>query len=155
MDEQQYTAGTYSHCSPEPHQAYHRNGTADAHAVQALALEALRAEVEQLRHALEGRPGIELAQGMVMAMVPCSAETAWWTLVRVSQRTNVKLRVVAEQIVASVDGSRPQADVGKALKRAIAEVRAGTLRSRSTQHPGRGGDVTARDPGTDEDGTGP
>jgi ANTAR domain-containing protein len=70
-------------------------------------LRRLRTELAQLRRALESRPVIDQARGMVMAIGPCTAEAAWAVLVESSQRTNTKLRNVAEALVASTDGTTP------------------------------------------------
>jgi hypothetical protein len=70
-------------------------------------LRRLRHELAQLRHALESRPIIDQARGMVMAIGPCTSEAAWAVLVDASQRTNTKLRKVAEALVASTDGTTP------------------------------------------------
>jgi hypothetical protein len=67
----------------------------------------LRHELTQLRQALESRPVIDQARGMVMAIGPCTPEAAWRVLVEASQRTNTKLRRVAEALVASTDGTTP------------------------------------------------
>jgi ANTAR domain len=50
-------------------------------------------------------PVIEQAKGIVMAQQGCGPEEAFELLRRVSQRTNVKLHVLAEQIVKQVSGS--------------------------------------------------
>ncbi|MGK5450814.1 ANTAR domain-containing protein [Streptomyces radiopugnans] len=67
-------------------------------------LERLRAEVAQLRQAMRSRPVIDQARGMIMAWGACSADEAWRVLVRLSQHTNTKLRVVAACLVATVCG---------------------------------------------------
>lgn len=67
----------------------------------------LREELAQLRQALESRPVIDQARGMVMAIGPCTSTAAWAVLVDASQRTNTKLRKVAEALVASTDGTTP------------------------------------------------
>lgn len=67
----------------------------------------LRDELAQLRQALESRPVIDQARGMVMAIGPCTSEAAWEVLVDASQRTNTKLRKVAETLVASTYGTTP------------------------------------------------
>ncbi|MFD9006451.1 ANTAR domain-containing protein [Streptomyces sp. NPDC059582] len=64
----------------------------------------LRAEVEQLRRAMLTRPVIDLARGVLMATFRLSPEDAWGVLVRVSQRTNTKLHLVAEDVLGSIDG---------------------------------------------------
>ncbi|MFF3645682.1 ANTAR domain-containing protein [Streptomyces sp. NPDC002564] len=63
----------------------------------------LRTENEQLRQALAGRPVIDQARGMLMAMVPCTEARAWELLVDVSQHCNIKLRDVAAALVATTE----------------------------------------------------
>jgi GAF domain-containing protein len=60
--------------------------------------------IEQLRIALRSRAVIDQAKGIVMALRGLDAETAFDVLVARSQRENVKLRVVAERVVAAVSG---------------------------------------------------
>ncbi|GGN57312.1 hypothetical protein GCM10011579_019420 [Streptomyces albiflavescens] len=64
----------------------------------------LRIELLQLRQAMQTRPVIDLARGVLMASFALSAEDAWKVLVTVSQRTNTKLRHVAQDLVNSVNG---------------------------------------------------
>jgi hypothetical protein len=47
---------------------------------------------------------IGTAIGLLSARYRCSTEQAWRTMVRVSQDTNTKVRVVARVLVASHDG---------------------------------------------------
>jgi GAF domain-containing protein len=54
-----------------------------------------------LQIALESRATIEQAKGLIMARSRCSPAEAFDMLVKASQRENVKLRVLAERIVAS------------------------------------------------------
>jgi GAF domain-containing protein len=61
---------------------------------------------DHLRAALSSRSTIDQAIGIVMARRNCSADDAFGMLRAVSQRRNVKLRVVAGELVASVgDGA--------------------------------------------------
>ncbi|MFD6959298.1 ANTAR domain-containing response regulator [Streptomyces venezuelae] len=69
--------------------------------------EALRRENAQLQQALTSRPVIDQARGVLMAAGGCSAEQAWEVLVEISQRSNTKLRQVAEMVVAGTSGERP------------------------------------------------
>lgn len=64
----------------------------------------LRIELLQLRQAMQTRPVIDLARGILMATFALSPEVAWKVLVTVSQRTNTKLRIVAQDLVNSVNG---------------------------------------------------
>ncbi|MFC8536680.1 ANTAR domain-containing response regulator [Streptomyces sp. NPDC057249] len=74
----------------------------------ATELQQLRTEVAQLREALAHRPVIDQARGMIMVLGRCTADEAWTVLVTVSQHNNVKLRTVAEQLIATTSG-RPLA----------------------------------------------
>lgn len=66
--------------------------------------ESLRCEIEGLRTALASRPVIDTARGILMALGGCSGEQAWQTLVHASQNSNIKLRDLAHQLVASYHG---------------------------------------------------
>jgi hypothetical protein len=55
--------------------------------------------VESLRNQLASQPVIEQAKGIIMANTRCDQDQAFDILRRASQRTNVKLREVARQIV--------------------------------------------------------
>ncbi|MGW6063176.1 ANTAR domain-containing protein [Streptomyces sp. NPDC055189] len=65
-------------------------------ASQEAQVEALRRENAQLRAALETRPVIHQARGVLMAVGACGPGHAWQVLVETSQRTNTKLWRVAE-----------------------------------------------------------
>jgi hypothetical protein len=62
----------------------------------------LRQEQRQLREAMRTRAVIEQAKGIAMARFGLSADLAWSYLVRQSQESNTKVRVIAEQLVNSV-----------------------------------------------------
>jgi anti-anti-sigma factor len=64
----------------------------------------LRAEIRHLKRAMETRPVIDLARGVLMASFGLSPEGAWKLLVEVSQNTNTKLRDVAYDLVNAVNG---------------------------------------------------
>ena len=66
------------------------------------AHEGARQLVRQLSAALETRPVIDQAKGILMRDRGCSADEAFDLLVAASQRTNRKLRLIAEDIVRSV-----------------------------------------------------
>jgi hypothetical protein len=70
-----------------------------------------RDELTQMRSALESRAVIEQAKGIAMERYGLRAEVAWSWLVRTSQNRNVKLRVLAQELVSSVGVSqRPASD---------------------------------------------
>ncbi|MBE8469976.1 STAS domain-containing protein [Streptomyces justiciae] len=68
----------------------------------------LRNEVVQLRRAMQTRPAIDQARGILMATFALSPEDAWDVLVRISQNTNTKLHVLADELVGTAqDGGLP------------------------------------------------
>jgi hypothetical protein len=103
------------------------DGDGDGHAPDAppravleAEVERLRAEVGQLQQAIESRAVIDQARGMVMVMCRCTPHAAWEVLVEVSQHTNTKLRVVANALVATTDGStRMPQELSTALAEAL------------------------------------
>lgn len=72
------------------------------------AVELLR-ENEQLNHAMESRPVIDMARGVLMARLACEPEEAWEILVTVSQHANIKLRDVAKAVTSAATGNRSEA----------------------------------------------
>lgn len=59
----------------------------------------------QLQEALDGRGLIERAKGVLMATQGCSEDEAFGLLRQTSQQRNIKLREVAETILARTNGS--------------------------------------------------
>lgn len=80
----------------------------------------LRAEVTQLRRALQTRPTIDLARGILMASFSLSPEAAWSVLVRTSQNTNTKLHHLAQDLVGTVRGTTLPEQVQQQLAAAVA-----------------------------------
>ncbi len=68
--------------------------------------DALRAENQQLKEALEGRGIIERAKGMLMILHDCDEETAFRMLVRLSQQRQQKVRHAAADVVAAAAEAR-------------------------------------------------
>jgi GAF domain-containing protein len=60
---------------------------------------AASARADQMREAMESRAVIEQAKGILMAQQGCDADTAFFLLVRRSQTSHQKLRVVAAALV--------------------------------------------------------
>jgi GAF domain-containing protein len=60
---------------------------------------------QQMEAAMRSRAVIEQAKGIVMARDVCTSDVAFQHLVDVSQRTNQKLRAVAEALVAEIAGA--------------------------------------------------
>ncbi|MFC8520333.1 ANTAR domain-containing protein [Streptomyces sp. NPDC057257] len=67
-------------------------------------------EKEQLQYAMESRPVIDMARGVLMARFACDPEEAWAILVAISQHANIKLRDVAQAITSTTTG-KPMSDV--------------------------------------------
>ncbi|MEV6318611.1 ANTAR domain-containing protein [Streptomyces sp. NPDC051776] len=57
-----------------------------------------------MREAIDRRPVVDQARGVIMALGPCTPEEAWEVLVDVSQHTNRKLHAIACSIVDSTAG---------------------------------------------------
>jgi hypothetical protein len=69
-------------------------------------------ELTQMRHALSSRAVIEQAKGIAMERYGLSLDVAWSWLVRTSQNRNVKVRAIAEELVASVSSAAQSAGSG-------------------------------------------
>ncbi|MFE9624692.1 ANTAR domain-containing protein [Streptomyces sp. NPDC006527] len=82
-----------------------------------------RIEVVQLRRAMQTRPVIDLARGILMASFALSAEDAWRVLVETSQHTNTKLHHLARDLVTAVQGEPPTEAVQEQVAAAVARVR--------------------------------
>ncbi|MER7897132.1 ANTAR domain-containing protein [Streptomyces sp. NPDC096046] len=80
----------------------------------------LRAEVTQLRRAMQTRPTIDLARGILMASFGLSPEAAWSVLVRTSQNTNTKLHNLAQDLTGTVRGTPLPEQVQRQLAAAVA-----------------------------------
>jgi anti-anti-sigma factor len=86
-------------------------------------LKDLRIEVVQLRRAMQTRPVIDLARGILMASFALSAEDAWRVLVLASQHTNTKLHHLAGELVSAVQGDPPAGTVQEQVAAAVTRVR--------------------------------
>ncbi|MEV2229209.1 anti-sigma factor antagonist [Streptomyces phaeochromogenes] len=82
----------------------------------------LRTEVVQLKRAMQTRPVIDLARGVLMASFGLSPENAWNVLVAVSQNTNTKLHHLAEDMVGAVQGEPLPEPLQQHLAAAVAEL---------------------------------
>lgn len=85
-------------------------------------LQDLRIEVVQLRRAMQTRPTIDLARGILMASFGLRPEDAWEVLVMASQNTNTKLHNLASDLVGTVSGEALNESVQKQLSAAVAKV---------------------------------
>jgi anti-anti-sigma factor len=83
-----------------------------------------RIEMAQLRRAMQTRPTIDLARGILMASFRLSPEDAWTTLVRTSQNTNTKMHHLAQDLVNTVRGDPLPEGVQQQLSAAVATLRA-------------------------------
>ncbi|UXY32227.1 ANTAR domain-containing protein [Streptomyces sp. HUAS TT20] len=97
----QHCPAGLSSCGPEA-TAEHQEDALDED-------ENLRTEVVQLRRAMQTRPPIDQATGILMATFSLTAEDAWDVLVALSQNTNTKLAEVAEKLLTTIQG-RPLAE---------------------------------------------
>ncbi|TKT09189.1 ANTAR domain-containing protein [Streptomyces galbus] len=88
------------------------------------ALRELRVEVVQLRRAMQTRPVIDLARGILMASFGLGSEEAWRVLVTASQHANTKLHHLAQDIVSTAEGGEPREQLRDQLTAAVARVRA-------------------------------
>lgn len=82
----------------------------------------LRIEVAQLRRAMQTRPTIDLARGILMASFSLSSEEAWTVLVTASQNTNTKLHSLAGDLVTAVKGDALSGELQEHLSAAVARV---------------------------------
>ena len=74
-------------------------------------VDALRAELAQLRTALTRRPVIDMAKGAIMALTRCDEDAAFRQLSQVSQTHNVKLFDLASSLLADLQrADAPSAD---------------------------------------------
>jgi len=106
---------------PEPPDPSAGSPTASAVALErAETVRLLRLEIEQLRQAIDSRPVIDQARGILMAAHACTPEQAWDILREASQLSNTKLREVAAAVTASTtpDGPPPPEDLRTALRAA-------------------------------------
>ncbi|MBQ0863790.1 ANTAR domain-containing protein [Streptomyces smyrnaeus] len=95
---------------------------ADTHGSHQDTEQDLRTEVLHLRRAMQTRPTIDLARGILMATFHLSPETAWDVLVATSQNTNTKLRQLADDLVRTVHGDPLPKAVQEQLMTAVAKA---------------------------------
>jgi hypothetical protein len=80
-------------------------------------VEALQAEVGQLRAAMASRAGIEQAKGILMLLTTCSDQVAFDLLAHISSHTHRKVRDVAQVITESASGHGRLPDDVRAIVR--------------------------------------
>lgn len=79
----------------------------------------IAAENAQLQEALESHAAIDLARGMLMASFRLNPQQSWQVLVTASQRSNTKLRLIAEALLQTADGSALPAPLADHLATAV------------------------------------
>jgi anti-anti-sigma factor len=91
-------------------------------------------ETARLRRALEGRPLIDQASGLLMAVHECAADEAIGLLTRVAQQHNMTTGDLAAGLagLAAARGGRSTLDLAPAMKIAVRAVLAHPGRSRAT-----------------------
>ncbi|MCD7441163.1 anti-sigma factor antagonist [Streptomyces lincolnensis] len=80
------------------------------------------AEIAQLRRAMETRPAIDMARGILMASFQLTVQQSWQVLVAASQRSNVKLHLIAEAVLGTVDGQALPEPLAGHLAAAVKEA---------------------------------
>jgi hypothetical protein len=91
----------------------------------------LEAQLDGLQRALQSRATIEQAKGVLATVTQCTEANAFDLLVELSQRRNVRLRVVAEALLRMVASGFESADTD-GLQQWLREelIRLGTRRGR-------------------------
>ncbi|MFF1716460.1 ANTAR domain-containing protein [Streptomyces sp. NPDC058268] len=84
--------------------------------------ESLRTVISPLRRAMQTRPTIDLAHGILMSTFGLSPEASWEVLVTASQNTNTKLHHLAENLVGTAQGTDLPEAVQKQLTAVIAKA---------------------------------
>ncbi|MEU9919540.1 ANTAR domain-containing protein [Streptomyces sp. NPDC051001] len=84
-------------------------------------IDGIKAEIEQLRRAMQTRPAIDIARGILMAAYTISAEQAWQVLVTTSQTSNTTLRLLAEALMNTVHGDNLPEPLARHLANAVQE----------------------------------
>ncbi|MFF1605306.1 ANTAR domain-containing protein [Streptomyces mirabilis] len=84
--------------------------------------EDLRTEIGQLKRAMQTRPVIDLARGVLMASFGLNSEDAWSVLVEASQCTNIKLHHLAQELVGAVNGAPLPDRVRQQISAAVTET---------------------------------
>jgi transposase len=82
-------------------------------------------EKEQLERAMESRPVVDMACGVLMAGFACQPEDAREILVTVSQHTDIRLREVAEAVTGAAAGTPMPPELQEHLSGAVQTRRAG------------------------------
>ncbi|MEV5775099.1 anti-sigma factor antagonist [Streptomyces antimycoticus] len=62
------------------------------------------AENTQLRRAMQTRPTIDMARGILMASFQLTSQESWQVLVTASQHSNIKVRLIADALMQTFNG---------------------------------------------------
>ncbi|GAA2504276.1 anti-sigma factor antagonist [Streptomyces longisporus] len=92
-----------------------------AHAADVGDIDGIKTENDQLRRAMQTRPAIDIARGILMASYTISAEQAWSVLVSASQNSNTKLHLLAETLMNTVRGENLPEPLASHLAQALKE----------------------------------
>lgn len=92
-----------------------------AHLSRKGGTENFQTENDQLRRAMQTRPAIDIARGILMASYTLSAEQAWNVLVSASQHSNTKLHLIAETLMNTVQGENLPEPLASHLSQALQE----------------------------------
>ncbi|MGI5472833.1 ANTAR domain-containing protein [Streptomyces sp. CA-132043] len=118
-------AGSWNHFTPSTSNDKNMTECADHDAdPQRNADQDPHALVAQLRRAMQTRPTIDLARGILMASFRLSPEAAWDVLVTASQNTNTKLHRLAGDLVSTIQGPELPEWVRTHLAAAVAKANA-------------------------------
>lgn len=85
---------------------------------------ALQDEVRQLQEAIASHTVVDQAIGVVIVLGGLTPDGGWAVLREVSQHTNTKLRLIAEQVVSWASGGWLSDDTRHALDAALARAAA-------------------------------
>lgn len=88
----------------------------------------LSEENAQLKQAIESRPLVDQARGMLIALLGADEDEAWQVLLETSQHANVPLRQVAEALIATATGTPVPEDLRIPLREAMKRFRRGGRR---------------------------
>ncbi|WP_020123729.1 ANTAR domain-containing protein [Streptomyces canus] len=92
-------------------------GTEDRHLFDPAA--ELLKERDQLKKAMQSRPVIDMARGVLMVGYGCQPQQAWEILLAVSQHTNTKPREIAQAITDAATGKPMPAPLQEHLATAV------------------------------------
>ncbi|GAA1728799.1 anti-sigma factor antagonist [Streptomyces yatensis] len=81
-------------------------------------------ENTQLRRAMQTRPTIDMARGILMASFQLTSQQSWQVLVTASQHSNIKVRLIADALMQTFNG--------QALPEPLADHLAAAVRAHGT-----------------------